>query len=174
MQIEVFVHKLKDKESVRVTRYNSHLIEMWESDTRIGQFYREWRQAIRPHRCAPLTKDFTPAGDDVAMVNVVPKNPYDFQSISGSSLISITPLRRISDTKSPVIQRQLFNDLLHIKQLGEPLYQQVDLRTRQGDGCTESSSLCLMVPTIQENGHTQHVYSVMRRVGTMNETLATV
>jgi hypothetical protein len=174
MQIEVFVHKLRDKESVRVTRYNTHLVEMWEEDTRIGQFYREWRQAIRPHRCAPITEDFAPAGDDVAMVNVVPKNPYDFQSISGRNLISITPLRRISDTKSPVIQRQLFNDLLHIKQLGEPLYQQVDLRTRQGDGCIESSSLCLMVPTIREDGCTQHVYSVMRRVGAMNDTMATI
>lgn len=174
MQIEVFVHKLRDKESVRVTRYNIHLVEMWEEDTRIGRFYREWRHAIRSHRCAPLTADFAPAGDDVAMVNVAHKNPYDFQSISGRSLISITPLRRISDTKSPVIQRQLFNDLLHIKQLGEPLYQQVDLRTRQGDDCIESSSLCLMVPTIQEDGRTQHVYSVMRRVGTMNDTLEMV
>ncbi len=174
MQIEVFVHKLRDKESVRVTRYNTHLVEMWESDTRIGQFYREWRRAIRPHRTAPLTRDFNPAGNDVAMANVVPKNPYDFKSISGHSLISITPLRRINDTKSPVIQRQLFNDLLHIKQLVEPLYQQIDLRTKQGNDCIESSSLCLMVPTIQEDGRTQHVYSVMRRVGTMNETFATV
>ncbi len=172
MQIEVFVHTLRDKEAVRVTRYNTHLIEMWESDTRIGQFYREWRRAIRPHRYAPLTEDFAPSGDDVAMVNVIPKNPYEFQSISGRSLISITPLRRIGDTKSPVIQRQLFNDLLHIKQLGEPLYQQVDIRIRQGDNCVESSSLCLMVPTVQEDGHTQHVYSVMRQVGAMNDITA--
>lgn len=172
MQIEVFIHTLKDKEAVRITRYNTHLIEMWERDTCIGQFYREWRQATRPHRSAPLTGDFAPSADDVAMVNVVPKNPYDFRSVSGRNLISITPLRRIGDTESPVIQRQLFNDLLHIKQLGEPLYQQVDLRIRRGDDCIESSSLCLMVPTLQEDGRTQHVYSVMRRVGVMNDSLA--
>lgn len=164
-KIDVFLHSTEDEE-VLITRYNTIFIDPWERRTPIGAFYNAWKDAIKPGHSAPLHEDFAPRDNAILRFDTVAENPFNYMIHRDGDIPGFASLRMLSDTESKVIQRQLFGDLIGVRETQEPLYQSVEHRIFKDDGYEEMTFRRLMVPVLGENGKARYVYSAVREMGT--------
>lgn len=154
--MDVQIYSASGKEFIEITRYPIELVQQVEQNTDIGNLYTKWRKLGSP----PHKNKFQPRGINTACFLVSKEFPIDYVYTSTGVSLQILPLREM---ESELVQRQAMDDLLLVKETREPLYQQVIHRFAQSEMCFRR----ILLPTINDNGKVDLIYSSTRQFGTV-------
>lgn len=153
-RIAINFYSVPKTEFIEITNYPIDLLMDVERNTDIGILYCRWQSlGDRPHK-----NRFQPRSANAACFRVSSELPMDFVYISTDEPARTLP---ICELDNELMQKQAMDDLLLIKETGEPLYQQVIHRIGPMEMCFRR----ILLPVVDDNGRIELVYSATRQFG---------
>jgi len=151
-----FVYSAPGTEFIEITKYPIELVREVEHDTDIGILYTRWRYLGSP----PHKSKFYPKSVNAACFRVASELPIDFVYTSTDEPTQILPMRKLGNE---LMQKQIMDDLLMVKESCEPHYQQVVHRTGQTEICFRR----ILLPVVNDESQVELIYSTTRQFGTV-------
>lgn len=158
--MEVFVNSNPNAESIEITKYRTDLMLEVEHDTDIGMLYTRWRQYGSP----PHAANFQVQGANVGRFRVSSENPSEFTYAEADDDAEVLAVEKFDN---PLIRNQMLDDLMLVKETGEPLYQQVIHRADEREMCFRR----VLLPVIDDEGDVELIYTSTRQFGLAEPTL---